>query len=85
MLGSEIRDYISDEAYYMLELAVARQQLNLNEVMRISQKFKFDIMPVKESGKSSIFEYAFDFICKDVPQRVWRFYEGDISSADGYI
>ena len=64
MLGSEIRDYISDEAYYMLELAVARQQLNLNEVMRISQKFKFDIMPVNESSKSSIFEYALTLYVK---------------------
>ena len=64
MLGSEIRDYISDEAYYMLELAVARQQLDLNKVTRISQKFKFDIMPVKESGKSSIFEYALTLYIK---------------------
>ena len=64
MLGSEIRDYISDEAYYMLELAVARQQVDLNEVMRISQKFKFDIMPVKESSKSSIFEYALTLYVK---------------------
>lgn len=64
MLGNEIRDYISDKAYYMLELAVARQQLDLNKVTRISQQFKFDIMPVKESSKSSIFEYALTLYVK---------------------
>lgn len=64
MLGNEIRNYISDEAYYMLELAVARQQLDLKKVTQISQKFKFDVMPVKESGKSIIFEYALTLYIK---------------------
>lgn len=64
MLGDEIREYISDDAYHMLELAVARVQLNLNEVTRISKKYNFDVMPVKESGKNIIFEYALTLYVK---------------------
>lgn len=58
LLAEEIRDDISDEFYDMLKLAVARIQLDLSTVTSISKKYNVDVLPVKSSDQSAIFEYS---------------------------
>lgn len=58
LLAEEIRDDISDEFYDMLKLAVARIQLDLSIVTSIAKKYNADILPVKSSDQSAIFEYS---------------------------
>lgn len=58
LLAEEIRDDVSDEFYDMLQLAVARIQLDLSTVTSISKKYNIDVLPVKSSDQSAIFEYS---------------------------
>lgn len=58
MLAEEMKDELSEKAYRLLELAVARQQLNMSKVMALSNKYGFDVLPVKDSSKIILFEYA---------------------------
>lgn len=57
-LVNEIRDEISKKSYCMLEIAVARLQLDLSKVYKLSKEAGVDFIPVKESNKANIFEYA---------------------------
>lgn len=57
-LGCEIKDYITERSYKMLELALERQQLNLSKVTAISKEYDFDVIPVKDGSKVLMFEYA---------------------------
>ena len=57
-VAEEIKESISDESYQLLRAAVCRLQLDLPKVTAITNKIRVDIIPVKESKQSSIFEYA---------------------------
>ena len=58
ILAEEMRGELSEEVYRLLELAVARQQLNIAKVVALSNKYGFDVLPVKDSSKIILFEYA---------------------------
>lgn len=57
-LADDIKDDISERAYRFLELAVARQQLDLKKVNNISKELDIDLIPVKDSNKINIVEYT---------------------------
>ena len=61
LLADEIRGYVSDNAYTLLEAAVARQQLDLSRVDMLLRKGAEDfgdILPVKGGNEKLLFEYA---------------------------
>lgn len=57
-VAEEIKESISDESYQLLVAAVHRLQLDIPKVMSITNKIGVDIIPVKESNRAAIFEYA---------------------------
>lgn len=61
LLADEIREYIPDNAYTLLEVAVARQQLDLgrvDELLRQETEDFDDILPVKGGNEKLLFEYT---------------------------
>ena len=58
MLGMEIQKDISEDAYRLLEIAVARVQLDINKAKKISDQFAYNIFPIIDSHKIKLFEYA---------------------------
>lgn len=58
MLAEEIKEDISEEAYHLIELAVARIQLDINTAKKIADQYGFTIFPVVDNRKIKIFEYA---------------------------
>lgn len=57
-IGKELEKGISDRARVLLEIATERVKLNHNRVNQLLSRCGYDLIPVKESGKQKLFEYA---------------------------
>lgn len=57
-VGKELHKDISEEAMLLLEIAAERVKLNRSRMNQLLSKCKYDLIPVKESGKQKLFEYA---------------------------
>jgi hypothetical protein len=57
-VAKEIREEIPEDAYRLIEIAVARVKLNRNKINRLTQNKTYDIFPIKEGNKQKMFEYA---------------------------
>lgn len=57
-VANEIKEYLTPEAYTILQMAVQRFCLNNSEITKLQKQYGYDIYPVKEGDKRKIFEYA---------------------------
>ena len=57
-IGKELGNGISEKARILLELATERVKLNNSRMNQLLPKCGYDLIPVKESGKQKLFEYA---------------------------
>lgn len=57
-IGKELGKDISVEAMFLLEIAAERIKLNRSRMNQLIPKCGYDLIPVKESGKQKLFEYA---------------------------
>ena len=62
MLGEELKDEMPDGVYSLLELAVARMQLDLRKVnmilTRFSEEEKKAVLPIRDGDTVKVFEYS---------------------------
>lgn len=57
-VADEIKADISEDAYRLLEIAEAREKLNLSRVSMLMREKSYDIYPIKEGNKQRLFEYT---------------------------
>lgn len=57
-VANELKEFLSKEAYLILQMAVMRIQLNRKAISVLQNEYKYDLYPVKEGDKQKIFEYA---------------------------
>lgn len=57
-VADEIKDDISEDAYRLLQIAEAREKLNLSRVSILMKEKAYDIYPIKDGNKQRLFEYT---------------------------
>lgn len=57
-LAEEIRPWLSDRAYLLLQMANDRLMLNAKELDKKLEQLQMEILPIREGNHRSIFEYA---------------------------
>ena len=57
-IGKEVQEDVSERAMNLLEIASERVKLNRSRMNQLLPKCGYDLIPVKESGKQKVFEYA---------------------------
>lgn len=57
-VADEIKEYLSPEAYIILQMAVQRICLSSRSVTKLQNQYKYDLYPIKEGNKQKTFEYA---------------------------
>ena len=75
-VGKEIGSDIGEDKLALLELADARMKLNLSRVNKIKIKYGYDFLPVKESNKEKMFEYALGLKVKVLREEYADFVRG---------
>lgn len=75
-VGKEIGSDIGEDKLALLELADARMKLNLRRVNKIKIKYGYDFLPVKESNKEKMFEYALGLKVKVLREEYADFVRG---------
>ena len=57
-VANEIKEYLSPEAYTILQMAVQRICLNSRAIAKLQNQYAYDLYPIKEGNKRKTFEYA---------------------------
>lgn len=75
-VGKEIVSEIGEDKLALLELADTRLKLDLSRVNQLKAKYGYDFLPVKESNKAKMFEYALGLKVKVLREEYADFVRG---------
>lgn len=57
-LAGDLKDNMSDKAYNMISMALARQQLDIKKVQQFEKSTGTDILPVRQGNRINLVEYT---------------------------